>query len=163
MMRRSLFFGLTLLLVLAFVFISIRGCRKEKEPESEPMETVEKSEATATRVLKPQDLEIARSQMVLERNEGTAKPSFAARHEIEIFNHGSVPYKEVRLNFIYLSRTGSVVETRNYSIAQDILPGAALKLADIRMDGLSASTREARVSIRYADIGNAAPAVKRHN
>ena len=50
MIRRSLFFGLTLILLLGFVFLSLRGCRQEEEPAGQPMETVEKSEATATRV-----------------------------------------------------------------------------------------------------------------
>jgi hypothetical protein len=108
--------------------------------------------------LKPQDLEIVRSKTILERNAGTVKASFTARHEIEIINRGNVAYVKIQLRFVYLSRTGKVLETRNHSIAQTILSGAALKLADIRMDGLSESAKEARVSIIYADIGNASPA-----
>jgi len=101
--------------------------------------------------------------MVLERNAGTTKPSFSARHEIEIFNRGNVPYKEMRLNFVYLSRTGKALETRTYSIGQTILPGATLKLTDIRMAGFSSSAAESRVSIVYADIGNASSDMKPHN
>jgi hypothetical protein len=163
MIRRSLFFGLTLILMLGFIFLALRSRRQEEEPAGLPEETVEKSEATAARALKPADLEIVRSKMVLERNAGTTKPSFSARHEIEIFNHGNVPYKEMRLNFVYLSRTGKVLETRTYSIGQTILPGATLKLTDIRMAGFSESAAESRVSIVYADIGNASSDMKPHN
>jgi hypothetical protein len=163
MIRRSLFFGLTLVLILGFIFLTMRGCRQEEAPAGEPVQTIEKSETTATRVLKPQDLEIVRSKTVLERKAGTAKPSFSVRHEIEIFNRGNVPYKEMRLNFVYLSRTGKVLETRNHSIGQTILPGATLKLTDIRMDGFSESAAESRVSIVYADIGNASSAMKPHH
>jgi hypothetical protein len=163
MIRRSLFVGLTLVLMLGFIFLTIRGCRQEEEPAGLPVETVEKSEATATRALKPADLEIVRSKMVLERSAGTTKPSFSARHEIEIFNRGNVPYKEMRLNFVYLSRTGKVLETRTHSISQTILPGTTLKQTDIRMDGFSESAAESRVSIVYADIGNASSDMKPHN
>ena len=163
MIRRSLFFGLTLVLMLGFIVLVIRSCRQEAEPASGPGEMIEKSESTAVRALKPADLEIVRSKTVLERNAGTTKPSFSARHEIEICNRGSVPYKEIRLNFVYLSRTGKVLETRTHSIGQTILPGATLKLADIRMDGFSESAAESRVSIVCADIGNTSSAVKPHN
>jgi len=158
MLRRSLFFGLTLILALAFVFLSVRGCKQEKETVDQPRETVEKSEVTATRVLKPQDLEIARSKTVLERNAGTA-----ARHEVELVNRGNVPYKEVRLNFVYLSSAGKVVETRGHSVVQAVLPGAVLKLADIRIGGLPVSAVNARISIVYADIGNSPPDGKQEN
>jgi hypothetical protein len=163
MIRRSLFFGITLVLLLAFVFLSIRGCRQEVEPAGPPIETVEKSNSSATRVLQPQDLEIARSEVVLEKNAGSAKPSLSARHEIEIMNRGSVPYREIGLRIAYRSRAGKVLETRNYSVAQTIRPGVALKLADIRMDGLPESAAEVRVSIAYADIGNASQTATPHN
>ncbi|HTY63897.1 MAG TPA: hypothetical protein VMG30_16740 [Acidobacteriota bacterium] len=163
MMRRALFFGLTLVLVLAFVFLSVRGCRQGEEPASSSTETVEKSESSATRVLQPQDLEITLSKMALEKHEDGAKPSLAARHEIEIFNHGNIPYRNIRLTFVYLSRAGKVLETRNHSIDQSILPGAVLKLADLRMDGLFESTTEARISIPYADVGIVPEAATPHN
>ena len=163
MIRRSLFFGLTLILILAFAFLSVRGCRQQEEPAAQPAETVEKSEATATRVLKPKDLEIARSKTDLEINTAKGKSSVSARHEVEILNHGNVPYGETRLNFIYLSRTGKVTETRGYSVAQAILPGAVLKLTDIRMDDLPVSAMKARVEIVYADVGNTPTAVLPHN
>jgi hypothetical protein len=163
MMRRALFFGLTLVLILAFVFLSVRGCRQGKEPANPSTETVEKSEASATRVLQPQDLEITLSKMTLEKHEDGAKPSLAARHKIEIVNHGNIPYRNIRLTFVYRSRAGKVLETRNHSMDQSILPGAVLKLADLRMDGLIESTAEAHISITYADVGIAPEAVTPHN
>jgi hypothetical protein len=149
--------------MLGFIVLAMRSCRQEEEPAGLPEETVQKSEATAVRALKPTDLEIVRSKMVLETNAGTAKPSFSARHEIEIFNRGNVPYKEMRLNFVYLSRTGRVLETRTHSIGQTIVPGATLKLTDIRVDGFSELAAESKVSIVYADMGNASSDTKPHN
>ncbi len=164
MVRRSLFFGLTLILILAFTFLSVRGCRQEDAPPEQPRETVEKSETTATRVLKPQDLEIGRSQMTVDRSvDASGKPLFAARHEIEIFNRGSVPYMKMRLRIAYLSSTGKILETKHHTIDQTILPGASLGLADIRIDGLSEPAAEARLSIVYADIGSSSQEAKPHN
>jgi hypothetical protein len=163
MMRKSLLFALTLVLMLGFIFLTVRGCRHEEEPASLPVETTEKSEATAARALKPADLEIVRSKTVWERNANATKPSFSARHEIEISNRGSVPYKEMRLNFVYLSRTGKILETRTHSIGQTILPGATLKLTDIRIDGFSESAAESKVTIVYADIVNASSDMNPHN
>lgn len=154
MMRRSLFFGLTLILVLAFTFISLRGCKQEEAALEQPTETTEESAASATRALKPLDLEITRSKTVLERSSGSdTKKSLRARHEVDVFNRGSVPYKELMLHFAYLSSNGKSLEERDHSIAKTILPGAVLKLSDIRMDGISESAADARVSIIYADIG----------
>ncbi len=164
MVRRSLFFGLTLILILAFTFLSVRGCRQEDAPPEQPRETVEKSETTATRVLKPQDLEIGRSQMTVDRSvDASGKPFFAARHEIEIFNRGSVPYREMRLRIAYLSSTGKTLETKHHTIDQTILPGASLKIADLRTDGLTESPAASRISILYADIGNSSQEAKPHN
>lgn len=164
MIRRSLFFGLTLILLLGFVFLSVRGCKQEEEPADQPMETVEKSEATSTRVLKPQDLEVALSKTVLEKYAGPSdKPSFAARHEIEILNRGNVPYKSMLLNIDYLAPTGKVLETRRHSIVETVLPRAALKLEDIRIDGLTGRAAEARISIIYADIGSSSPEATTRN
>ena len=97
---------------------------------------------------------------VMSSHLGSRPINGQAIESIEIFNRGNVPYKEMRLNFVCLSRTGKVLETRNYSIGQTILPGATLKLTDIRMDGFSESAVESRVSIVYADIGNASSAMK---
>lgn len=155
MIRRSLFFGLTLILVLAFTFLSLRGCKQEEAAVEQPTETTEESAVSSTRALKPPDLEITRSKTVMEINSGPEiKKSLRAKHEVDVFNRGSVPYKEMMLHFVYLSSNGKLLEERNHSIAKTILPGALLKLADIRMDGLSESAADARISIVYADIGN---------
>jgi hypothetical protein len=60
----------------------------------------------------------------------------------------------VRLNFVYISSAGKVVETRGHVVVQTVLPGAILKLADIRISGLPESAANARIFIVYADIGS---------
>ena len=104
-----------------------------------------------------------RSKMVLEKMRVHQSRLFQPGTKLKFINRGNVPYKEIRLNFVYLSRTGKVLETRSHSIGQTILPGATLKLTDIRIDGFSESAAESRVSIVYADIGNVSPDMKPHN
>ena len=77
MLRRSLFFGLTLVLMVGFIFLTVRGCRQEEEPAGPPAETVEKSPATAVRALKPADLEIVRSKTFFEKNAGNKAVFFS--------------------------------------------------------------------------------------
>lgn len=155
MARRLFFFGLTLVLTAALIGLTVRSCRLEKEPVPQVMEMIKESAPSATRVLKPKDLEIAQSKMNLEKNRGEAKPSFTARHQLEISNHGKVPYKGIQLSFTYSIRNGKVTQTRTYWIDQSILPGSILRLADIRIDGLPEFIEGSQVRIPYADMETA--------
>jgi hypothetical protein len=155
MIRKSLFLGLTLVLIVALINLIIRGRRLEKEKSSKLVEVVKDSEPTPTRVLAPQDLEIIQSTMKLVR-EAAVKQLPTARHEIEIRNVGKVSYGEIQLRVVYLDRNGKVLTTKTRSIAQTILPGITLKFADILIDGVPASAAACRVTIVYADMGLAA-------
>jgi hypothetical protein len=163
MIRRSLFFGLTLILILAFALLSIRGCQQQEEPAGRSTEIIKQSESSATRVLKPQDLEIIHSKIVLERSADAEKSTLSARHEIEIFNRGSVPFQDIRLKFVYTSRAGGNIETKDYSVSKTISPGSTLKLTDIMIGGLPKSAADARVTILFADIANARKQEVPHN
>jgi hypothetical protein len=154
MIRKSLFWGLTLILVIALVNLIIRGRRLEKQQASRLAEVIQESKATSTRVLAPRDLEIVRSKMQLEEEVGGRIRSQTAWHEIEICNDGKIPYSGIQLSFDYLDSRGKLLATRTYSIVQTILPGATLKLVDITVDGLPVSTANSHVVIAYADIGN---------
>ena len=157
MLRRYLFWGLTLVLVVALTNLIIRGCRLEKEQARQHVETVEEAKPTFTRVQKPQDLKIVQSKMELEKKTDTGKPLNTARHEIEIHNGGNVPYKEIQIRFVYLSRTGNKLETRTHSIDQSILPGTTLKLASFRVDGIPSSVTNLQATIICADIAPSIP------
>lgn len=156
MLRKSLFFGLTLVLVVALVGLTLRGRRLEKQQASQSVEVVQPSRSTSTRIWTPQDLEIVQLKIRLEQGKGTAGriQSRIARHEIEIRNNGKVPYGRIQLSFDYLGRNGKLLTTRTQSISRTILPGTDLKLTDVGFDGLPSSTADFRVTIVYADIGN---------
>jgi hypothetical protein len=153
MIRKYLFWGLTLVLVVALVNLIIRGRRLEKQQVDRLVEVVQDSEPTATRVLRPQDFEILQSKMLLEQEPGSKKQSRTARHEIEIRNKGKVSYSGIQLSFDYLDRSGRALGTKTRAVVQTILPGATLKIAEIKVDGIPISTVDSRVAIVYADIG----------
>jgi len=154
MVRKSLFWGLTLVLVVALINLIIRGRRLEKLQASQLVEVVKEAKPTPTRVLAPKDLEIVQSALRLEGVGGGKIESQTARHEIEIHNKGTVPYATIQLDLNYLDHSGKVLATLTQAVKQVILPGATLKIADIRIDGAPLSAVNSRVTIAYADIGD---------
>jgi hypothetical protein len=144
MIRKSLFWGLTLVLIVAIVNLVLRGRRLEKQQSAKAAEVVQQSKPTSTRVLAPQDLEITGSTMQVE--------SGSARHSIEIRNKGAVTYNGIRLKFAYLDSKDMVIAEKYYSAARAVAPGASIKLDDIKIDGIPASAARAQVSIRNADL-----------
>ena len=155
MLRKSLFWGLTLVLVVALINLIIRGRRLEKQQASQLVEVVQEAKPTPTRVFAPRDLEIVQAGMRLEGVTGEKTESQTAQHEIEIRNRGTVPYGKVQIDFDYFDRSGKVLATRTQTIEQTISPGAMLKIAAVRIDGLPLSTVNSRASLAYADIGRA--------
>jgi hypothetical protein len=152
-----LFWGLTLLLIVALTMIMIRSCRLEKEQAPKLVETIEEAKPTATRVLKPQDLKIVQSKMVLEPRDAGGKQSHTARHEIEIYNGGNVSYREIQLRLDYLNRSEKIIETRTHAIVQAISPGATLKLPSIDIDNVPSSAVDLKATVVYADIATSTP------
>jgi len=144
LIRKYLFLGLTLVLIVALVNLIIRGRRLEKEQAGKPVEVVKQSKPSPTRVLKPGDLEIVGSAMQRD-------PSGAALHSVEIRNSGNSAYGRIRLQFAYLDGGGKFLETKYYSISREIKPGANIKL-DIKMEAAPESATNALVAITYADM-----------
>jgi hypothetical protein len=156
MIRKSLFWGLTVVLIVALVNLIIRGRRLEKQQARQLVEVVQESRPTSTRVLAPRDLEIVQSKMRLEEADGKTR-SQIARHEIEIRNNGKIPYSGIQLGFDYLDRSGKLLSTKTQSLARSIEPGGDLKLVEIVVSGLPLPTISFRVVVVSADIGLAPP------
>jgi hypothetical protein len=152
MIRKSLFWGLTLLLVVTLISLIIRGRRLEKEQAQQTVEVVRESKATPTRVFAPQDLQITQARMQLEKDSSNKEKIMAVRHEIEIRNSGNIPYSDIQLRFYYVSRTGKELATRTWSIPQKILPSATLSVTDILVTDVPASTADSKVVIVSADL-----------
>jgi len=153
MIRRSLFWGLTLVLIVALTFLINRSCRLEKEQAQQLVETIEQAKPSSTRALEPRDLKIVQSKMELESADSGDKTSSTARQEIEIYNGGNAPYREIQLRFAYRDRSGKVIASKTYSVTQTIRPGGALKLDNIKIADIPSSAATLQATIVYADIG----------
>jgi hypothetical protein len=154
MLRKSLFWGLTLVLVVALVNLVIRGRRLEKQRAEQLVEVVQESKPTATRVLNPQELEIVQPKTSIENKSRTA------HHQVEIRNSGTLPFSEIRLKISYLDKNGKELDKTFYSLPGTIPPGAAVKLNEIVIDKIPAVAADARISIAFADIGKSSATTK---
>ena len=144
MIRKYLFLGLTLVLIVALVNLIIRGRRLEKQQAGKSVETIKESKPTPTRVLRPDDLEIIGSSM----QRGAAGP---ALHTVEIRNNGHYSYSRIQLRIAYMDRGGKLLETKHYSIVRDISPGWT-RVTDIRVEAVPDLAARAQVTIDYADL-----------
>ncbi len=151
MIRKSLFLGLTLVLIAALAALMIQGRRMEKEQPPRQMEIVQQSKPTAIRVLEPQDMKIVQSKIQWE---GDPQKPRTARHEIEIRNNGPVSYSGIQLRVTYLSGDGKALATRERYVAKDIPPGEVLRTDDITFGDLPPSTKHFHVTIDYGDLGS---------
>ncbi len=146
MIRKSLFWGLTLVLVVALVSLIIRGRRMEKEEAAQPAEVVRQAPPSPTRVLAPQDLEIVSSTLQL-------RPDHTAVHAVEIRNHGSVTYTGILLRIDYQDRAGKTIASKTYSrVNFSIPPGLASKMEDIVIKDVPVTAEKAQIQIQHADM-----------
>jgi len=146
MIRKSVFWGLTLVLVVALVSLIVRGRKFEKQQQAaRSAEFVQPSKPTATRVLTPTDLEIVNSTMPLP-------PGHAAMPEIEIRNNGTVSYSRIELKFVYFDGAGKTVSTKTHSLDETIGPGKSVKVTVLSVEGIPASATRFQSSVLFADI-----------
>jgi len=155
MTRRWLFGGLTIILIAVLIGLIIQGNKLEKQKANQPIEIIQESKPTPTRVLAPKDLELLQSKMRIDPGPDQDNQINIARHDLEIRNGGTVPYEKIQLSFDYLDHNGKVLATHTSSIEQTILPGSTLYFSDIEIDDVPLSAVDFKVLIVFADIGDA--------
>ncbi len=156
MIRKSVFWGLTLVLIAVLVWLIIRARELESQQSLQPVEVVQESKPTATRVLAPQDLEIVQSQMELAVESSGELTRAAALHNLLIRNNGATPYSYLQLKFTYSNRSGKVLATRSHGIGETIQPGALLDIQKITIDDVPSEAAQCAATIIYADIDSLA-------
>ena len=147
MIRKSLLWGLTLVLVVAIIQLILRGRRLEKQQAAQAVEIIRQSKTTSTRILAPPDLNVVGATMQLDSDH-------AARHSIGIRNGGRISYSQVHLRFVYLDAKGKELAAKTYSVIRAVLPGATTNLNDIVIKGIPAAATKFQVSILYGDLGS---------
>jgi hypothetical protein len=110
MLRRSLFWGLTVVLIAALAGLILRGRRLEKTQAQQPTAVVHNYKASATRVLAPAELEILSASMKVAGS--------TAHNQIDIRNNGKLPYREIQLKIFYLDDSGKMLAVRTHSVAE---------------------------------------------
>jgi len=146
MIRKSLFWGLTLVLVVALVSLIYKGRQLEKQEAGKPVEIVQQSRPSLTRVLNPQDLVIVNSTMQRE------SPGVVS-HSVEIRNNGNVGYGRIQLRFNYQSRGGKILASRTQSILKPVAARSSVRVSDLTIEGVPASAVKSGVTILFAEIG----------
>jgi hypothetical protein len=139
MIRKSLFWGLTLVLIVALANLIIRGRQMEKKQAAQSAQVVQQSKPTPTRVLSPEDLELTRNPV---------------QDKIVIRNRGSVSYTNLQLKFSYLDRNGKELATSTHLVQQTVKPGETLEIAGAAGGRIPPSAAESKISILYADIAS---------
>ncbi len=152
MLRKTLFWGLTLMLVAIIVSLVIRSRREEKSQAPRMSEIVQASKPTATRVVAPQDLEVVEAKMKLVEAAAKEQKEATAHHEVVVRNSGSLAYDNMALRFTYLGRGDKVLESRIRVVSKPVPPGQTASLGDIVVEDVPAGAINCTVKILYADL-----------
>ncbi len=152
MLRKTLFWGLTLMLVAIIVSLVFRSRREERSQAAVAVEIVQKSKPTATRVLAPQDLVIVESRMKLVKAAAGEQKGAAAHHEIVARNDGSVEYASLQLRFAYLGPGDRILGSKTHVAAQPMPPHQTESLGDIVVEDIPAGAVACTVRILSADL-----------
>jgi hypothetical protein len=150
-LRKYLFYGLTLVLVSALIFLVIQGRRMEKEQTRQGNDKIQKFKSTPIRVLSPPDLKILNASMTLEPADVSGELP-VARHNFEIYNAGTVAYCKIQLRLSYVDANGEVIASIPYSIEDSIPPGDTLVSNDVLIQKIPDAAVECLPSIVYGDF-----------
>lgn len=151
-MRKYLFLGLTLVLIVVLVFLVVRGNQMGKKRGNKTVEIVQESKPTPTRVLTPRDLKIVQQTASFAPQSGGKTGSLSARHAVEIRNIGPTAYGRLALIFTYLNSKGKTVATHIHAIDQAIVPNETVSLPPIKVDDLPPGISDSRVACAHADL-----------
>lgn len=152
MFRRRLFLSLTAFLVAVLAWLGVRSYRAEFEhAPNPPGEIIRESKPSMTRVLSPDELQVAQSSMEWLPAASTNTP--AAVHSVTIRNTGVVAYRDIVLEFGYEDGGGRPLGTATHKVERAILPGETVILDGIRSSATPPGAARASVRVAYADIG----------
>jgi len=155
-LRKSLFFGLTLVLVSVFIYLAVQGYKRGKEQQKQNADVVETFKPTPVRALQPQDLEITAAFMKPYHTAGVGQES-AAEHRIEIHNSGEVTYAEIRFKLDYLDASGAKLDSLFQQAIERVPPGNTVLTLDVLTDTIPADAADFDPTIVYADIESVEP------
>jgi hypothetical protein len=156
MIRKSVFWGLTLVLVVVLVSLIVQSRRLEKQSTPTVTEVVKTAQSSPIRLVAPQDLKVVRSEVRFIKpsteNAPIADPQPAAELEVSIENRGPDPYINVQLRFTYLGGAKNVLESRNYLVDKPLPPGQTTSVGIIKVDDAPKNAVKCNVTIVSTDF-----------
>lgn len=148
MFRRSLFWGLTLMLVAVLVWLIINGRKAETRLAAAPAEVIQTARLSATRVIAPNDLEPAETNVARQAAAGQVGP-------ITIRNRGNVAYHGTMLRLQCLDAGGKIVDARSRLVPETIAPGQSVTIDPWTLADVPRSVVRYRIVVAYSDLGPA--------
>jgi hypothetical protein len=131
--------GVVLVLGAIFVYLIMYGRQMEQTQITQPIEFIEESTPTPTRVFFPKDLEVTRSEM--------------KSGMVEITNTGMVPYQRIRISIDYLDDRGTLLDTKTRVLDRELPPEGVVEIDIVHIDEIPVETSDSRIKIIHADLG----------
>jgi hypothetical protein len=158
MARRSLFLGLTGMLIVVLGYLVVQGRKQEKQQQknARPVELVQESKPTLTRAIAPPDLQITEAKVEVLHDDG----GLSAKHQIIVRNNGQSAYRNIRLRLTYLSRGDKALGSQIREAVETLQAGQSRSMGDILVEGVPAGTVKATVTILSADLDKASAGPK---
>jgi len=156
MIRRSVFWGLTVVLVAVLVSLIVQSRRLETQSAPTVTEVVKTAQSSPIRVIAPQDLMVVGSDIRLVNPSTESAPAAdagsAAELEVSVDNRGSEPYTGVLLRFTYLGSANNALRSQDYLVEKQLPPGQITSTGTIKMDDVPKNTVKCEVTIVSADF-----------
>jgi hypothetical protein len=156
MIRKSVFWGLTVVLVAVIVSLIIQSRRQETQSTPKVTEIVKTAQPSPIRIVAPRDLKVVRSEMKLVKQSAEGAPiadtQTAAELEVSIENMGSAPYVGVQLRFSYLGSANNTLGSQDYLVEKLLPPGQTTPTGIIKLDDAPKHAEKCDVTIVSADF-----------
>jgi hypothetical protein len=164
MIRRSLFLGLTGMLVVVLGYLVVQGRKQEKRQQQNPrpVELVRESKPTLTRLIAPTDLQIMDAKMEMSNADAGASKDggLSAKHRIIVRNNGQTAYRNIRFRLTYFSRGDKVLGSQTRETKETLQAGQSRSMEVILVESIPTGTAKSAVSILSADLDTPAAGTK---
>jgi len=157
MFRKSIFWGLTMMLATLLIWLVVRARKQEAQVAKAPAEIVRSAKSSPTRVIAPKDLDAGESQVEFASMVSGASKSSGrgALLHVVIRNRGAVPYHNVMLKLTWVGTSGKVLDTQNHLVPETIGPGQTLDAGDVALEGVPNGSVKCTIAILHSDLGQA--------
>lgn len=156
MIRKSVFWGLTVVLVAVLVSLIVRSRSIEKQSTPKVTEVVKTAQSSPIRILAPQDLKVVKSDLKFVELAPQSAPNANAPSmpelEVSLENRGPAPYVGVQMHITFLGTRQNILGSRNYLAEQVLPPGQTTSIGNIKLDDVPKKAAKCEVTIISADF-----------